>query len=50
MKVRIVKFIQCAPCSINAPKFPEISFFETCYIVIRHLVFVTFIDLNYNST
>jgi hypothetical protein len=28
MKVRIVKFIQCGPCSINGPKFQEISFFE----------------------
>ncbi len=50
MKIRIIKFIQCAPCSINGPKFPEISLFETYYIVIRHLVFVTFIDLIYNST
>ncbi len=31
--------------SINNPKFPEISFFETFYIQIRHLVFVTLIHL-----
>jgi hypothetical protein len=34
MKIRIVKFIQCEPCSINGLKFLEISFFETLYIVI----------------
>jgi hypothetical protein len=45
MKVRIVKFIQCEPCSINGPNFLEISFFEAFYITIKHLVFVTFIHL-----
>jgi len=34
MKVIIVKFIQCGPCSINGPKFPEIWLFESFYIVI----------------
>jgi hypothetical protein len=38
IKVRIIKFIQCGPCSINGPKFQEISFFETFYIVLGHLV------------
>ncbi len=44
MKVRIIKFIQCAPCSINGPKFLEISIFEILYIAIGHLVLVTLED------
>ncbi len=47
MKVRIVKFIAC---SINGPKFSNFSFFETFYIAIRNLVFVTFIHFMYIST
>jgi hypothetical protein len=50
MKVNTIKFIQCGPCFINGPKFPEISFFETFYIVIGHLVFVTLIYFMYIST
>jgi hypothetical protein len=50
MKVKIIKFIQCGPCSINGPKFQEISIFETFYIVIRHLFFVTFIHFMYINT
>jgi hypothetical protein len=34
--VRIVKFIQCGSCSINGPKFPQISLFKTFYILIGH--------------
>jgi hypothetical protein len=34
MNVKIVKFIQCGPCSINGPKFPKILFFEILYIAI----------------
>jgi hypothetical protein len=49
MKVRIVKFIQWGPCSINSPKFPKIWFFETFYITIRHLVLVTFIHFIHNK-
>jgi hypothetical protein len=41
LSVKIVKFIQCGPCSMNGPKFPKISFFETFYITIRHLIFIT---------
>jgi hypothetical protein len=41
MNVKIIKFIQCGPYSINGPKFPKVSFFETLYIVIKHLVLVT---------
>jgi hypothetical protein len=37
MKVRLIKFIKCEPCSINDPKFIEIWFFETFYIAIGHL-------------
>jgi len=47
IKLRIVKFIQCGPLSINGPKFLEISLFEKNYITIGHLVFVTFIHLMY---
>jgi hypothetical protein len=47
MKMRIVKFIQCEPCSMNGPKF---SFFEIFYIAIGHLVFVTFMHVTYLST
>jgi hypothetical protein len=47
MKVRIVKFIQCGPYSINGPKFLEISFLKTFYIVIEHLIFVTLIHFMY---
>jgi hypothetical protein len=36
MKVKIVKFIQCGPCSINGQKFLEIWFFGTFYIAIGH--------------
>jgi hypothetical protein len=50
MKVRTIKFIQCGPCSINGPKLIEISFFETFYIAIGHLVFVTLIYFMYIST
>jgi hypothetical protein len=50
MKIKIIKFIQCGPCFINGLKFQEISFFETFYIVIRHLVFVTLIYFLYIST
>jgi hypothetical protein len=42
MNVKIIKFIQCGPCSINGPKFPKNSFFEILYIAIGHLVLVTF--------
>jgi hypothetical protein len=41
MNLRKIKFIQCEPCFINGPKFPEFSFFETLYIAIGHLVLVT---------
>jgi hypothetical protein len=41
-KVKIIKLAQCGPCSINDQQFPEKSFFETLYIVIEHLVLVTF--------
>jgi hypothetical protein len=47
IKLRIVKFIQCGPLSINGSKFLEISLFEKNYITIGHLVFVTFIHLMY---
>jgi len=43
MKVKIVKFIQYGPCSINRPKFSKIRLFETSYIIIGHLILVTFI-------
>jgi hypothetical protein len=43
MKVRIIKFIQCGPCSINGPKFPKNWLLKTFHITIRHLVLVTFI-------
>ena len=45
MKVTIIKFIQCGPCSINNPKYQKYHFFETFYIVIGHLVLVTFMHL-----
>ncbi len=38
IEVGIIKFIQCGPCSINGPKFPKNSLFETFYIIIVHLV------------
>jgi hypothetical protein len=38
-----MKFIQCGPCFINGPKILETWFFETFYIIIKHLVLVTFI-------
>jgi len=41
-KVKLAKFIQCGPCSINGPKSQEIWFFETFYNAIRHFFFVTF--------
>jgi hypothetical protein len=47
MNVRIIKFIQSEPCSINGPKFSEILFFEILYITIRHLVFVTLEHFKY---
>jgi hypothetical protein len=50
IKVRIIKFIQCEPYSINGPKFLEISNFETFYVAIGHLIFVTFIHFVYIST
>ncbi len=50
MKVIIVKFIQSEPCFINGPKFLEISFFETFYIAIKHLVFVSLIHFMDIST
>ncbi len=49
MKVKVIKFVQCGPCSINGPKFLEISPFEIFYIVIKHLVFVTLIQFMYIS-
>jgi hypothetical protein len=49
MNVRMLKFKQCRPCSINGPKFLEISFFETLYIAIKHLAFITFEDFIYIS-
>ncbi len=50
MKIRIVKFVQCGPCYINDFKFLKFSLFETFYIAIWHLVFVTFIHFMYIST
>ncbi len=50
MKVKIVKFIQCEPCSKSGPKFPKILVLELSYIAIMHLVFVTFIHFMYIST
>jgi len=47
MKIKIVKFIQCDPCSIKGLKLLELSLFETFYITIGHLLFVTFIDFIY---
>jgi hypothetical protein len=41
-KVKIIKLAQCGPCSINGQQFPKKSKFETLYIVIEHLVLVTF--------
>jgi hypothetical protein len=49
MKVKTIKFIQCGPCSINAPIVFEIfPFFEFFYNVIRHLDFVTFIHWKFD--
>ncbi len=45
MKMKILKFSQCEPCSINGPKFSKFWLFETFYIIIGHLVLVTFIHL-----
>jgi hypothetical protein len=50
MKVRIVKFIPHKPHSIDGPKFSKFSFYETFYIMIGHLVFVTFIHFIYINT
>jgi hypothetical protein len=50
MNVRIIKFIQSEPCSINGSKFPKISFFEILYITIRHLVFVALEHFIYVSS
>jgi hypothetical protein len=50
MKVRIVKFIQCGPYSINGPKFLKFSLFETFYIAIGNLVFVALVHFMYIST
>ncbi len=50
IEVEIIKFNQNGPCSINGPKFLEISLFETFYIAIGHLVFVIFIHLTYINT
>jgi hypothetical protein len=50
MKVKIIKFIQCGPCSINGPKFSKFSLFETFYITIAHLVFNKFINFKYIDT
>jgi hypothetical protein len=50
MKVKIINFIQCEPCSINCPKFLKIWFFETFNIAIEHLVLVTFIYFIHIST
>jgi hypothetical protein len=47
MKVKMVKFIQGGPCSINGPKLFETSFFETLYIEIRQLVLVTLEHFTY---
>jgi len=49
MKVKILKFIQHRPHSIKGPKFSKFSFFEKNYIIIGHLVFVTFIHFIYIS-
>jgi hypothetical protein len=50
IKVRIIKFIQCEPCSIYGPKFLEIQLFETFYITIGHLVLVTFMHFIHTNT
>jgi hypothetical protein len=50
MRVKIMKIIQCGPCSINGSKLSKNSLFESCYIVIKHLVFVTIIHIIYIST
>jgi hypothetical protein len=42
MKVRIIKSIQCELCPINDPQILKIFIFWNLYIVIGHLVFVTF--------
>jgi len=49
MNVKIVKFIQCGPCSINDPKFPKISLFEILYIAIRHIFLITLENVIYIS-
>jgi hypothetical protein len=38
MKVKIVKFIQCGPCSINGQNSLKKIKIETFYIAIKHLV------------
>jgi hypothetical protein len=48
-KVKLAKFIQCGPCSINGPKSQEIWFFETFYNAIR-LFFLSHLDLLYTLT
>jgi len=50
MKVRIIKFIQCGPYSINGLKLSEIWLFKKNYITIGHLVLVTFIHFIHIST
>jgi hypothetical protein len=42
MKIQIIKFIQCEPCSIKEYQSLKFSFFEPLYIVIGHLILVTF--------
>jgi hypothetical protein len=50
MKVRILKFIQCGPCSINVPKLPKFWLLKTFSIMTGHLVLVTFIHFIHIST
>jgi hypothetical protein len=50
MKVKIVKFIQCGPCFINGPKWSKNWFFEKNYIIIGHLILVTFMHFIHIST
>jgi hypothetical protein len=46
MNVKIVKFIQCGPCSINGPKFPKKIFFENLYIAI-YTFFLSYSNILY---
>jgi len=50
MKMKILNFIQCEPCSINGPKFAKNWFFETFYIAIGHLILVTFMHFIHINT